>query len=300
MAEIELGINNSFAAKNWPEPRAWARIVAEELGLCHVQFSFDLLDPTLPEPGLSVLCDEVLAAVESYSLRLRTTFTGSIAYAQNLLAHPNAIFRSQAQQWFEAALDVTGKLGAAGTGGHIGAMSVADYLDPDRRDLVRNGVVEVVRELTQRAAAAGQRYFLWELMPSPRETPHVPAEAIDLLQEVNAGAAVPVMLCFDLGHCCAFDLAVPGDPHRWLEELLPWTRMVHIQQTDGAGDRHWPFTPEYEKVGIINPQRVVEIARSSPLERVDLVFEIGHSPESEAGRIIDDHKCSVDAWKKWL
>jgi hypothetical protein len=300
MAEIELGINNSFAAKNWPEPLAWARIVAEELGLSHVQFSFDLLDPTLPEPGLSVLCDEVLAAIQRYSLCLRTTFTGSIAYAQNLLAHPNAIFRSQARQWFEAALDFTGKLGAEGTGGYMGAMSVGDHLDPDRRNLVRNGMVEIVRGLTERAAASGQRYLLWELMPSPREIPHVPAEAIDLLQEVNAGAAVPVMLCFDLGHCCASDLAVPGDPHRWLEELLPWTRMVHLQQTDGAGDRHWPFTPEHDEVGIINPQRVIEIAGSSPLERVDLVFEIGHSPESEPGRIIDDHKRSVDAWGQWL
>ncbi len=55
MAEVVLGVNNGFALKNWPEPNAWARIISEILGLKEIQFSFDLLDPTLPEPGRSAL-----------------------------------------------------------------------------------------------------------------------------------------------------------------------------------------------------------------------------------------------------
>jgi sugar phosphate isomerase/epimerase len=300
MPEIVLGVNNSFAAKNWPEPMAWARIIGEDLNLREMQFSFDLLDPTLPEPGRSALCDEVRSAARTYGLHLRTTFTGLVVYAQNHLAHPNSFARSQARRWFERALDLTRKLGAEGTGGHIGAMSVADFADPDRRGFWRATLVDAVRALTRSEAALGQRYFLWELMPSPREIPHTPAEAIELLEEVNKGAGVPIMLCFDLGHCCAPNLDRPGDPYAWLESLLPWTRMVHLQQTDGKGDRHWPFTPEYAPRGIIQPQRIVEIAKASPLERVDLVLEIVHASETEAQQIIDDHRRSVDAWTKWL
>ncbi len=47
MAKVELGINNCFAIGRYPEPEEWLRIVKEELGLQHVQFSFDLLDPVI-------------------------------------------------------------------------------------------------------------------------------------------------------------------------------------------------------------------------------------------------------------
>jgi D-erythrulose 1-phosphate 3-epimerase len=85
-----------------------------------------------------------------------------------------------------------------------------------------------------------------------------------------------------------------------LEKLLPYTPVVHLQQTDGKGDHHWPFTPEYSRKGIVKPKRVMEIVKNSPLKRVDLVFELGHALDSPDQKIIDDHKASVEAWAKWL
>jgi D-erythrulose 1-phosphate 3-epimerase len=300
MVTIALGVNNGFAFKNWPEPAAWARLVSEELGLKEVQFSLDLLEPLIPEPGRSVLCREVREAVEERGLSLRTTFTGLVAYAQNLLTHPSPWVRRHAWSWYEGAVEVTRGLGAEGTGGFLGAMSAADFSAGDRKALRHTSLIESVRELTKLAAARDLTSFLWELMPTPRELPHTPEEAIDLLQEVNEGAAVPVRLCFDLGHICSWDLREPGDPHRWLERLLPFTPMVHLQQTDGRGDRHWPFTPEFMRTGIVRPERVIEIVKSSPLDRVDLIFELGHDFSASDASIIDDHKRSVEAWARWL
>jgi hypothetical protein len=179
-------------------------------------------------------------------------------------------------------------------------MSAADFADPARRSFLRKTLIESVRELTYLAVRLGQEYFLWELMPTPREFPHTPKEALELMKEVNQEAAVPVRICFDLGHACSYDLKKPGDPHAWLEELLPYTPVVHLQQTDGKGDRHWPFTPDYARVGIVKPKRIMEIVKSSPLNRVDLVFELGHALDSPDQKIIDDHKASVEAWAKWL
>lgn len=300
MAKIELGVNNGFALKNWPEPMVWAKIIAEDLRLTQVQFSFDLLDPTLPEPARTALCTEILQAVKRYDLSLRTTFTGLIAYSQNLLTHPNPWFFDQAWQWFEAAIEVTRKLGAEGTGGYLGAMSVVDFANAKRRDFLRKRLIDSIRRLTRLIEALGLKYFLWEFMPTPRELPHTPEEAIDLLKEVNEGASVPVFLCFDLGHCCSSDLRNPGDPHEWLEKLLPWTPMVHLQQTDGKGDHHWPFSPEYAKSSIIDLRRVVEIVKGSPFERVDLILELGHPFEAPDRQIIEDHQWSVEAWLKWI
>lgn len=300
MPEIVLGINNAFASRNWPEPELWARIIAEDLGLQEVQFSFDLLDPTLPEPSRSARCAAVMEAVRAHGLSLHTTFTGLIAYAQNHLAHPDPMMRERARDWYIQALEVSRSLGAEACGGHVGAMSVHDYADPSRRALVRTHLVDAVQKLTHAAGAMGQKYFLWELMPTPREIPHTPQEAREILMQVNAHAAVPVRLCFDVGHCLATVSSKPADPYEWLEELLPWSPIIHLQQTDGKGDRHWPFTPEFNAVGIIDPRQVINIARKSPLDRIVLHFEIAHPFDAPAERIIDAHRLSVEIWKTWL
>lgn len=299
-AKLTLGTNNAFAFKTWPEPEMWTKIVRKDLGLKEVQFSFDLLDPMLGEPGRSTLAKQTLRAVKEQGLAMRTSFTGLIMYAQNLLSHPDPTMRAHGFTWYQEAVALTGQLGCEATGGHIGAMSARDYSDPARRALIRASLVEMVRELTRQAAAWGQKYFLWEAMPTPREIPHTPEEAIELMQEVNAGAAIPVYICFDLGHCNSFDFKRPGDPHEWLQRLLPWVPIVHLQQTDGKADHHWPFTAEFNKAGIINPQRVVEIVKSSSFPEVSLLFELGHAFDAPDEQVIDDHKRSVETWAKWL
>ncbi len=299
-AKLHLGVNNGFSAKTWPEPDAWARIIADELGLKHVQFSFDLLDPTLPEPGRSKICAEITEAANRYGLLLHSSFTGTIVYVQNHLAHPDQDVREHAFRWYESALEISRRLGVEACGGAIGAMSAADYADPERRALIRSLMVESVRSLAMIAAGLGQKYFLWEPMPTPREIPHTPQEAIDLMEEVNQGLPIPVHLCFDLGHCNSFDLPEPGDPMVWLETLLPWTRVIHLQQTDGKADRHWPFTRVYNQMGIIDPHLVIEIAKSSPFPDLPLFFEIGHAFDTPDQQIIDEHKESVENWAKFM
>jgi hypothetical protein len=300
MAEIVLGTNNAFAARHWPEPEAWTRIIAEDLGLREVQFSFDLLDPTLPEPERSAVCDEILQAVRSHDLTMSTTFTGLIVYAQNHLAHPHPVMRKRAQAWYTDALTVTRRLSARACGGHVGALSVRDGADPGRRRLMRRRAIDAVRALTGVAAALGLECFLWELMPTAREIVHTPSEAVAALEEANEGAAVPVRLCFDLGHCLEEESGAPADPYAWLEALLPWSPVVHLQQTDGKADRHWSFSAEHNAAGIIEPRRVLDIVRRSPLDRVLLLFELSHGFDTPEHRIIDEHRASVDAWKTWL
>jgi sugar phosphate isomerase/epimerase len=296
MAEVRLGINNAFAMKRWPEPAVWAEIIGRQLGLRHVQLSFDLLDPGWPEPCVIRMCDLVRKAADAHGLVLQSTFTGLAGYSQNLLAHPEPDVRAHALGWFASGVEMTARLGAEATGGYMGAFSVHDYADPRRRAHVRRALVAAVRSLARKAAARGLTYLLWEPMPVPREVPHTPEEAVALLAEVNEDAAVPVRLCVDLGHCCAWDVEPKGDPHAWLEQLLPWTAVVHLQQTDGRGDHHWPFTDEFRAAGIVDVGRVVEIARRSPLETVHLFLEVCHPHETPDDRVIDDLKASVATW----
>jgi sugar phosphate isomerase/epimerase len=296
MAQVRLGVNNGFALKRWPEPSAWADVVANALGLRHVQLSFDVLDPGWPEASVARLCDEVREAASARGLAVDSTFTGLAGYAHNLMAHPDPDVRRHARRWFESGLAITARLGAGASGGHMGALSARDHADPGRRARVRRALVANVRSLARMARQLGLRTLLWEAMPVPRELPHTPAEAEELMAEVNDGDGVPVRLCFDLGHCCGPDLPAAPDPHAWLERLLPWTGMIHLQQTDGRGDHHWPFTPAHAATGIVDPRRVVEIARRSPLDTIDLVLELCHPHEAPDAQVVDDHRASVDVW----
>jgi len=300
MTNITLGINNGFALKRWPEPELWAEIVRHELNLSCVQMSFDLIDPGWPVSCRETLCRRISAAAQEHKILLQSAFTGLGIYAQSLLLHPLDCVRSAAQEWYCAAVDLTASLQATAVGGHMGAMSYADYRDSERRSRLRQELIAFVRRLSRRAADRGLTHLLWEPMPVPREIPHTPEEARALLDEINAEAAVPVRLCVDLGHCCPWDLAEPGDPYKWLEALLPWTAAVHLQQTDGRGDHHWPFTPEFNAQGLIEPKRVLDIVRHSSLEELYLFFEICHPFEVSDERVVEDLKRSVELWQEHL
>jgi sugar phosphate isomerase/epimerase len=295
MAEVRLGINTGFALKRWPEPEAWAEIVVG-LGLRDVQLSFDLLDPGWPPPVLADLCDRTVRAAAAHRLAIHSTFTGLAGYAHNLLGHPEPGVRAHAQAWFESGVRITARLGAGWTGGHMGAFSAADQADPARQAGARRDLVGRVRALAGAAAAQGLRGLLWEAMPVPREIPHTPAEAVLLLEEVNHGAAVPVRLCLDLGHCCAADLDQPGDPHAWLEQLLPWVAVVHLQQTDGRGDRHWPFSRAFDGQGIVDVGRILRVAQRSPMASIYLFLEVCHPHEASDRQVLSDLAESAATW----
>jgi hypothetical protein len=74
-----------------------------------------------------------------------------------------------------------------------------------------------------------------------------------------------------------------------------------MQQTDGKGSRHWPFTDEYNKLGVIVPERIFETIEAAGMEKTIIVFEFfysAHAIQDESA--IDNLKVSVDYWQKAL
>jgi len=303
MARIRLGINNCFAVKRWPEPQAWAEIVAVELGLKVVQFSYDLLDPRAKEPARSALIADILDACRGYGLEIDSTFTGLAAYNFNMLMHPNPLMRADALDWYANAIEVAAKLDAKGTGGHIAALSWRDYLDKDRRDEMIGQLIDEIEALSSLAKLYGLKVILWEPMPIAREPPHTIEEARELLGKTNKRAKVPVKLCIDLGHACAWDLKEGSrdrDPYAWLRELASQSPVIHVQQTDGRADRHWPFTKEYNARGIIKPEEVIKAIDDSGAQEVLLALEIIHPFEAREDEVLRDLKESVRYWKEYV
>jgi sugar phosphate isomerase/epimerase len=290
-----LGINNCFAVKRWPQPADWAAIVRDELGLEVVELSLDLVDTGSPggrEDGVS----QTRSALDFYGLRAETVFTGLAAYSLNLLMHPDEGRRRAAAEWYLGVVEFAAQVGARGAGGHVGAMSVPDWLDPARRAERWSGLRRSLAELAAAARIAGLEYLLVENLASHRE-PSTLASIETLLTDGDAAHA-PVRLCLDVGHQC-----VPGttgddrDPYAWLARFGGRLGEVQLQQSDGLADHHWPFTREHNETGLIDPGRVLDTLADAGAQDVLLVLEVIPAFEQDDAGVLADLRASVSLWQ---
>jgi len=106
--------------------------------------------------------------------------------------------------------------------------------------------MEGVKVLRGRAKSLGLEMLLWEPMPVPREKPWTLEDAREVLKTSNQGDGVPVKLTIDVGHQCRSE-GPDGDPYEWLAELATESPVIHLQQTDGKADRHWPFSARFNE-----------------------------------------------------
>ena len=290
-----LGINNCFAAKRWPRPGDWAHVVADELGLDLVELSLDLIEDISTPAERQHAADQILEALSRYRLTADTTFTGLAAYSRNLLMHPDAERRRAAMDWYKAVIDLTARLGARGTGGHVGAMSVPDWSDPDRRAERWSGLQRGLAELTGRAREAGLDYLLVENLASRREPSTI--AGIQTLLTDGDSEHVPVRLCLDVGHQCVPGTSGPDrDPYAWLQQFGSSLAEVQLQQSDGLADTHWPFTAERNKAGRIDPGRVLDTLADSGAGDVLLVLEVIPANEQDDAEVIADLRSSAEQW----
>jgi hypothetical protein len=121
------------------------------------------------------------------------------------------------------------------------------------------------------------------------------------MERLAPKAAVPVSLCLDVGHACRDGAdATERDPYAWLERLGCYAYSIHLQQTDGVLDRHWPFTDEYNERGIVDPDRVLAIVAQLPQPVLELALEPIPAPETPDAQVADDLRASADFWRPAL
>lgn len=296
MPTVTYGTNTCFAVKRWPEPEEWTRIVAD-LGVEHVQFSLDLADPVLSSSDETY--KKIREVAERRGITIASAFTGFVGYAQNLLGHPDAALRAAAEDWYRAAISAAAALGARAVGGHVGAMSVREFEDHATRDTAVRRIKDAVLRLSEHAEREGLEALLWEIMPVAREYPATFDEVDELLDEFEGRTAVPVALCLDTGHACLHGgTPAERDPYAWIERYGKHAWTIHLQQTDGVFDRHWPFADRFNEQGIIDPDRVVDLVAALPQAEVELMFEPVHAFEAPDEQVLDDLAASFEHWRE--
>jgi sugar phosphate isomerase/epimerase len=296
MTVVELGVNSCFAVKRWPLPGDWARIVRDDLGLSLVQHSLDLVDLDVAGPAAADQADAVRDAVRDNGLTLHSTFTGLTAYSSNLLLHPDAAARERAERWWERAVDVTAAMGAAATGGHVGAFSVPDWRDPGRRSFLEGELRAALDRLAGYASARGLRELYVENLAVARE-PSTMASIDELLTHGDE-RHVPVRLCLDVGHQVVVGSSgADRDPYAWLRRYGTRAGLVQLQQSDDVADHHWPFTAATNALGRIEADRVLAALVESGASRVALVLEVIPPFEADDDEVVRDLVASAAYWR---
>jgi len=301
MGHFEFGLNNSWAVKRFAEPEEWVEIAATKMEVKMMQFSLDLLDPMLVS-DTSEYVMRTRDACRRYGVMLDSCFTGGIAYMSNLLLHPFPAMRRDAFSWYSKAIELSRQLGTKSLGGHFGAMSVKDFSDQSRRDALISELIERVESLSKTGLEMGLERLLWEPMPVSREPPSTIDEAQTLLKRLGKGVAIPVKLCIDVGHACnPNSVNSPSyDTYEWLRRLGADSPCVHLQQTDGKADRHWPFTREHNSVGLIEGKKVVSALDASGAGDVKFFLETFPAFEQKDDDVLLDLRDSVRYWKEFL
>ena len=299
MSRYRLGINTCFAVKRWPEPERWTEVVRDRLGLDLVQHSLDLVDLDAPQPLVDRQAAEVRSACERAGLDLHSTFTGLAAYSSNLLLHPDADLRARAEAWYRKAIAFTAAAGARATGGHVGAYSAADWRDPMRREALGKELRAALERLAAAARLAGLQELYVENLAAARE----PSTMDGVLRLLTGGDGehVPVVLCLDVGHQCAPGAQGPDrDPYAWLERLGGRAPVVQLQQSDAAGDHHWPFTRARNAQGRIDADRVLAALDASGAQGTVLLLEVIPPFEQDDDEVVEELRESVAYWREAL
>lgn len=297
MTRFKLGTNLIFAGNRFVEPEEWSRVIREELDLDYVQFSADVLDPKWPKAYVDEYIERTRNCLEKHNLQVDSMFTGNFT-RRHLFLHPDEGGRRLWFDWYKALINMGVGIGAFSAGSHFGAMSVHDMSDPECYNQRLEEGIELWQELSIYAKEVGLRYLFIETMSVPREFAHTIEDAKDLYTRLNAKSAIPILLCLDVGHA---PHPAQRDRYLWLRQLSDLACTIHLQQSDVNNSRHWPFTLEYNRIGVIDPVKTLDAIQASGVEEIYLHFEILHRETYEQeSKVISDLKESVAYWRKYL
>ena len=299
MTRYTLGINTCFAVKRWPEPAAWAEIVRTRLGLEVVQHSLDLVDLSVDAPLRRRQAHAVRVACADAGLQLHSTFTGLAFYSTNGLLHSDPALRRAAETFFSRAIDFTAEAGGRATGGHIGAYSATSWEDSGKRAVLDAELQTSLGRLAAEARRARLTALYVENMAAQRE----PSRMADVERLLTSGDLihVPVRLCLDVGHqVVAGTTGEERDPYSWLRRFGSRAPVVHLQQSDDSGDHHWPFTEEFNAIGRIDADRVLDALDASGAAELTLLLEVIPPFEASDESVLDGLQSSVEYWREAL
>lgn len=298
MAKISLGFNCNCFTNRYDEPEEWTRI-CRELGIRRVVFNTDLIDPYWPWDLQRRLCDRTLKACDKNDIQIICSFGGHHGH-QHYLGHPDSECRREAEEVYRRAIRQTAYLGGKSFGTCFAILTVRSHEDPQIRSRIFEGAIHAYHRLAEYGAEQGLQALAYEATSVPRET-CATFEENDIVLERCADMAIPMRICLDIGHRYRGGFPEEADHLNWIRRYGSRCDVIDCQQTDLEASRHWPFTEEYNRRGIIRACQVVQAIEESGAEDILLAFELrvsAYHPQEHG--FLSDLRDSVNYWRRWV
>lgn len=293
-----LAINTGFAVNRYSEPEEWIKIVGEDLNLRYAQLTADMLNASLPSSIINNQISRINAACKKYNIQISSTFTGAFTRV-NHLAHPDKEMRDYWVKWFKKYADISVAIGAKSMGSHFGIFTAKDNNDKKKREERRRQNIEAWHEIGVYAKKIGLEFLSWEPMSISREQGETLAECRRLHNDVNHNAPIDFKICLDVDHG---DLISPNpddtNPYAWLKHFAKDSPLIHLKQSSENKSGHWPFIKQYNDIGIIRPQKVIDVLKDQAVDDVDLILELSFKERQPTdSTVVEVLKESVEYWR---
>lgn len=102
-----------------------------------------------------------------------------------------------------------------------------------------------------------------------------------------------------------------GSIWKWIEALGKYSPIVHLQQSDGKASPHWPFSDDYNRIGVVTGEKLIDSLSSAfacadedgmpkPADEIALTLEPFMGTTANVYDAVDDITASVAYWRKFL
>jgi sugar phosphate isomerase/epimerase len=231
-------------------------------------------------------------------VQISSAFTGAFTRV-NHLAHPDKEVRDYWVQWFKNYADLSVEIGAKSMGSHFGIFTAKDDNDKKKREERRQQNIECWHEIGAYAKKIGLQFLSWEPMSISREQGETLLECRRLQDDVNRNAPIDFKICLDVDHG---DLISPNpddtDPYAWLKHFAKESPLIHLKQSSANKSGHFPFTKQYNDIGRIRPQKVIDVLKEQGVDDADLILELSFRERQPTdSTVIEVLKESVVYWR---
>jgi sugar phosphate isomerase/epimerase len=293
-----LSVNTNPLVNRFAEPEDLIGVLAEEIGIGHIQLVHEFINPSWSGCTVRRLTDRMAKACAQKRAKVTSIMTGPYGRL-NHFVHPDAEVRQYYVQWFKGMADVAGDLGAPAIGTQFGIFTFKDYDDPKRRDELMKIGLDCWREVAEHAKARGLTWLFWEPMSVGRELGHTLKDTQSLQDRIDAGdLPIPLKPMVDIDHG---DVTSPDpadvDPYAWAERFATQSPIIHIKQSSMNKGGHWPFTAQYNADGRITPEKLLSAVQAGGGHDNELCLELAFREREPADRsVVAAIKESVAYW----
>ena len=293
-----LSVNTNPLVNRFAEPEDFIAVLADEIGIGHIQLVHEFINPSWQAPTVKRLTDRMAKACAAKGAKITSVMTGPYGRL-NHFAHPDVEVRDYYVAWFKVMADIAADLGATAIGTQFGILTYRDYDDPARREGLMRIALNCWRDVAEHAKARGLSYLFWEPMSVGRELGHTLKDCQVLQDWIDAAQlAIPLkpMIDIDHGDVTSLDPA-DVDPYAWAKGFAAQSPIIHIKQSTMNKGGHWPFTAQYNKDGRITPAKLIAAVREGGGSDNELCLELAFREREPTDRnVVAAMRESVAYW----